>query len=225
MGGMAYSNENSMVFNYTLYHKSMNWTETPKITQISIPKTDDELAYYKAAKIIMLNCSLIPAVTRPTAKLVSVQMDLHYYISYMFSVTACDNDTACSDFLIQQFTTPKHVPTCVPPNINIQQVNSQSLRVTFDLLDMLCLHGELSYYGILLLEEKQYKKLVSANASFDEIISNATFGQTVETGEHDFTDLDEYWNHTVLVYAVNDVGRGAVSEPIHELTMEDGMYH
>jgi len=228
---LPYQNERQSTFLMHVAYKSLEWDDNFVNNQLptNLQHTQETLARIENKNNLLMECQYTK-MPQKTGLDVSLTVDLHYNTLYEFVGTACLDQLSCeiTPNVSITFRTPEHAPTCPLPTISLSKTSSRSLKVTFGLLDRFCLHGPLVTYDLLLFETDKYWTIPNpTNASAEELTSKADqkisiTDPTVTEGE--FYNLHEYWNYTLLTFAVNSVGPGVVSQPIAEITEEDSKF-
>ena len=88
--------------------------------------------------------------------------NLRYYTEYDISVSAC-TAAGCGNSIDTVAKTDQYRPTCPPPNATIDVINSTSLRLKWQPLTKLCIHGILIKYRVSFAEENRF---LTNNTSF-----------------------------------------------------------
>lgn len=228
---LPYQNERQPTFLMYVAYKSLEWSDTFINNQLptNLQHTPETLSRIDSKNNILMDCQYTE-MPQKTGLDVSVSTDLHYNTLYEFMGAACFDQLSCEETsnVSITFRTPEHAPTCPPAAISLIKTSSRSLKVTFGSLDRFCLHGPLVSYDLLLFEtDKYWATSQPTNQSAEELTSKADKKISItdpDVTEGEFFNLHEYWNYTLITFAVNSVGPGAISQPISEVTEEDSKF-
>ena len=104
-------------------------------------------------------------------------------------------------------------PASPPENVNVVNISSTAIRVSWDPVPLIDQNGVITQY------EVEYNQ-----TTFSEVSMYNTTTVNSTTLMVDLTGLEEYVVYSIRVRAYTSVGAGPYSDVVMERTQQDGMY-
>lgn len=227
VGEVLVEHENTIITHYEVSYKSLDWEDKWKVVNVSIGHTEefrnslhDEKQYNMTCPDLIHSNSSANMTMPHSSHRVNYTLPALYYANYTIVARACGEEGCSALNISTRIRTAEHTPFCPPPNITLFNTSPTSLKVTFEEMSHACLSGQLQFYGLLLFETEEYAEFDLL--TFEALKERAMYNESMET-EFEFSNLNEYWNYTVVVFAQNNGGRGVLSKPVNAFTAEAGI--
>ncbi|XP_066935071.1 uncharacterized protein [Clytia hemisphaerica] len=210
VGNVALPAENGIITHYNVTYKAREFDDDLHIMNSTFREhLPQDVEVWDLMKEGVVNCTYfeeneIPLSSKPLNFSIT---DLFPFTTYDVNVYPC-TIVGCSDSSMSgEFVTDETTPSCVP-NVTMANSSSTSLLVNWHHLTHQCIHGVLQDYLLLIYESEIVPPVYNNNKTTDQVTL-------------DVTDLEKYWNYSLVLYARNNAGYGPASDPIWAMTEED----
>ena len=212
VGQVPLADENGIITHYNVTYEPKEFTDTIKSMNTSIEVyPDEDILIWNHMSNIEVNCSYFKNNSRPLSSNPTnfTITGLFPFTEYEVKVYPCTK-IGCSEVSTTgNFKTGPTYPSCSIQNITMTNTSSESLMVKWVPLTHQCLHGTLVEHFVMVYESEIQPPLYNDNrtSTSDELL---------------ITDLKKYWNYSVVLLPVNQIGRGPPSNIVWAMTDEDG---
>ena len=211
VGEVPLAHENGIITHYNVTYEPQEFPDIIKSINSTIDfYPDEDVLIFDHMSNIEVNCSYFINNSRPISSKPSnfTITGLFPFTEYEIKVYPCTK-FGCSEVAsTKNFKTSPTFPSCSVQNLTMSNTSSESLMIRWVPLTHQCLHGDLMNHFVMVYESEIQPPFYNDN-------------RTSTTGELLFTGLKKYWNYSVVVFPVNQVGFGPPSVIVSAITDED----
>jgi len=211
MGNVNLANENGIITHYNLTYTTPDFPSEPILTTVTGNKVHDQadIDVWEKMKNITVDCGYFQNNSLPiSSKPLDYTLEnLMPYTRYEINAYPC-TQVGCGSVSLQMTFRTKAAPPKCSVNVTMNNSSSTSMLIDWKHMDILCLRGTLVNYHIMVYESE---------------INPPVFDKNVTSTDESITvsDLKAFWNYTVVVHTLNQVGYGPPSQAVWAFTEED----